>query len=358
MKNTFILLVATAFFGVSASVACHIPPNPPSCPSCPEGSSLIDIDFDDFYAGTIVGATSRDSRNDGLQRFTSAGNSAIEEGTGFTITVGSQPGECAVKAATLYDTDRRQYFDSRGNLTTDYEKAVRRDENWVGRAGSGEDSDLETTNRGSYPNEYTEWSGGGNMAEYNLGNALILQQNLDCNDIDEGHLDLVQGRDQSNYCDEIFAPNDYNSGGFIELSFESAMNGFGFTFADLDDDEISRTSITFFDTSGTSVTVTFDEFSTGVFEDRGSNNTSGKVDWGGTSANRIDTITVAELNNVMNTSLNDISKVNFYLQRSGGITHINYCHYEAVPEASTTVAAFGLFGLLGFHFMRRRKKAK
>jgi len=354
MNRLSVALVSMLLVSIQSAIACHIPPNPPDCPQCPPGSTLVDIDFDDYFAGTLVGGDTSNSYYDGLQLYTSDSNSSIYDGLGFTIDVGDQCGNAQV--GTLYDTDRRIYTDKYGNATTDYEKAVNRDDDWVARAARGEDPDLETTGFYDKPDEWSQWSGG-NMKRNTLGNALIIQEHLDCNDVSEGHLDLVQG--QSNASRDMFAPDDDAAGGYITFEFESAMNGFGFTFADLDWSEVCSTSVTFFDASGASTgEISFNEFQSGVFEDRGTNNTSGSVYWGDNKANRIDTLTVSELNNTMNTNLSNISTVKFHLSGSGGITHINYCHYDAVPEASTLLGSFGLLGLLGLHITRRRKKLK
>ena len=354
MKRLSVLFVSLMLFGASFAMACHIPPNPPDCAACPEGSTLIDIDFDDYYAGTLVGASTNLSNYSSLQGYTSANNSNIAEGMGFTITVGAECGDVGV--ATLYDTDRRIYTDSRGYTTTTYDKVTNRDDSYVARAASGEDPDLETTAYYTSQGEYSAWSGG-NVQYNTLGNALIIQENFDCTNIYQGHLDLVQGQDTYDRCSgSLYAPDDEANGGYITLEFESAMSGFGFTFADLDWSEVCSTTITFFDTTGASVEISLWEFQSGVFQDRGSNNTSGAVVWGDNKANRIDTLSVSEINSVMNTSLTNISSVKFHLSGSGGITNINYCHYDAVPEASTVLGSFGLLGLLCLHFVRRRKK--
>jgi len=355
---SLMLVVATHFCYVSSVMGCHIPPSPPSCPECPPGSTLINIDFDDFLAGTLVGGYSN------LQRYTSANNDALAASLGFTIDIGNNNGpviNCKeVEVGALYDTDRREYYTNNpwdgGTTTTWYNdtSVTNRNDTYIGRGSSGQDTDLEVTNYYSSTGEDSKWAGG-NMQYYNLGNALIIQEHVDGDDVSQGHLDRVQGL--GNPGNWEFAPDDDADGGFITFEFESAMNGFGFTFADLDCSEVYSTNITFFDTTGESVQVSFAEFiNGGDFSNRGSANTSGTVVWGDNTANRIDTITVAELNQVMGTSLSNFSSVSFNLSGSGGITHINYC-YSAVPEASTVMAGGMIVFLLGgFQVMRKRRK--
>jgi len=358
---SLLAVIAAPFLFVNVLFGCHIPPNPPSCPQCPPGSTLVDIDFDDFLAGTLVGGYSS------LQRYSSASNSNLADGLGFSIDIGNNRGPVVnckeVEVGALYDTDKREYFTSKTGdgtaTTTVYTKTnlANRNDDYVARASAGQDSDLEVTGYYTSSGEYSRWSGG-NMQNYNLGNALIIQENVDSDDVSTGHLDYVQGLgDPRNY---NFAPDDDADGGFIQFEFESAMNGFGFTFADLDLSEICSSYITFFDTTGSSIQVSFADFSSGNFSNRGTSNTSGTVVWGDNKANRIDTITVAELNQVMGSSLNNISSVKFNLSGSGGITHINYCYqYAPVPEASTVVAGGMMVFLLGgLQLLRLRRKQR
>jgi hypothetical protein len=354
-KYAALSIVLLGILGIPFAQACHIPPNPPSCPSCPDGSALININFDDYYAGTLVGGY------DHLQLYTSDNNRNIADGMGFTIDINNNKGP---NVGALYDTDRRLYYDRYGNRTEDYSNVARRDDNWVARGETGEDPDLETSAYYSGGNEYSQWGNpgeyNGNLQYNNIGNALIIQERVDHNDISCGHLDQVQGRNETSSSDrDQFAPDDDSNGGFIRFNFENAMSGFGFTFGDLDSGETSRTNITFFDSTGTSVEVSFDEFSSGVFADRGSNNTTGTVEWGDGHLNRIDTISVTELNQVMQTpvELLDISSVQFNLSGSGGIGSIHYC-YSAVPEASTLLSGAGLLFVAGFFTIRRRRKNK
>lgn len=345
ISSLHVLAISAVFFGFVSANACIIPPPPPPpCPSCP--TNCVSIDFDDFYAGTLLGYTSDGGTS--FQRYESATNSNIADGMGFTIEIHNNSGGAEV--ASLYDTDKRLFQTNDGAThygDTEYTDVIGVVANSEGQYyGGTRDSDLEY-----------RWNGG-NVAYEHLGNALIIQEDVYTDHsaftpdyLEDGHLRYVQG-DYDRYQGKV--PDDEAAGGYIQFGFETAMDSFGFTFADLDAGEDA--SITFFDTSGQSIEVGFEEFSSGLFQNR-SQNTSGSVVWENNYANRIDAISVAELNQVMGSNLNNFSQVKFGLSNSGGITHINYC-YSPVPEPSTYLAGSALLFMIGFHFSRSRKKRK
>ena len=310
-------------------------------------NQTVTVDFDEYYAGTLLGY-SDPSSNTHLQRYTSSANNDLSAGQGFELTVQSDGG---ADVAALYDTDRRIYEKSNGGATLHYHQVTSVRDNSEGDAAAGEDSDLEIDDGTD-----GEWEGG-NLQNTRLGNALIIQENFDSDDISQGHLDLVQGQDSNS---NKRAPDDSGAGGYISFGFESSIYSFGFSWIDLDEriNGVYGTTITFVDTSGTvdqSVTVDFVEFESGVFQSR--NGVDQNVVWGDGHANNISSISVAELNNVMNTNLNSFDEVRFDLKGSGGIGHVTYS-FSAVPEPSTYAFGAGMILLIGVHFWRNRKKAK
>jgi len=333
-KSSIFFAVAVAAFGLSVSSLNAVIVN---------GSSVT-VDFEDFYAGTLVGYSNTYS-NTGLQRYTSANNADLASGMGFTVKIDSNYGP---DVGALYDTDQRIYTSTNGGNTRTYSSVNGVVSGSEGDALTGEDPDL----------EYDATSGwnGGNLECERLGNALVIQEHAKSSNISDGHLYYAQGK--SNSKKNRYAPDDSSRGGYIKFSFETDINRFGFDFIDLDNTNGNgeSASITFYDfNTGENVEVGFSEFSTGSFSDRDAN-VSGDVVWGDGTANRIDGISVAELNEVMGTNLTSFSAVKFRMAGSGGIGGISY-HYSPVPESSTVVAGGLIFLFLGMlHFARMRRK--
>ncbi len=329
-------------------------------------SSSIEVDFDDFYSGTLLGYTN--SSVDRQLYSSSNSYSPLGAGQGFTIQIDNNYGP---DVGALYDTDTRVYLDSSGNEIIRYEDlpghspvatTAGRELGSEGDGNSGEDTDLEF--------DRTNGWYGGNLNDERQGNALVIQEHLGISDwygsvsnspsaLDHGHLYFTTGDHNwdTNNNWKKYAPDDDSNGGTICFDFETNLSSFGFNFVDLDRGEDA--SITFVDSLGSSATINLDEFSSssGDFFNRGSNNTSGTVVWGDGKANRVDAISVSELNSVLGTNLNNFEKVSFNLSGSGGISAIHY-GYSAVPEPSTVFAGLGLFAFMGLHFFRSRRKSK
>lgn len=272
--------------------------------------TAIEIDFNDFDSGTLVGFDSLTSRTY-LQRYRSSNNSDLDPGQGFDLKV-INPNNYD-DAGSLYDTDRT----------------------------GGEDPDLEFN------------FDGGNQVGIRQGNALIIQESFDGNDIANGKLDLKYGQHQGS---NTRAPDDEAGGGYLKFYFESGISEFGFTFIDLEE-SAKDTIITFRDSNtGMSASVGFDEFvSGGLFDQTGVG--AGQVVWGNNHANKINPISVADLNNVLGKNFTTFDQVKFRLKGSGGISNMYYNTGTPVPEASTLLGGAGVLLIIGFHFWRRRKAA-
>jgi hypothetical protein len=232
-----------------------------------------------------------------------------------------------------------------------------------GGAGVGEDPDLEFDTTGGWE--------GGNLQGTRLDNALIIQEHTGIakwngsvssspRAVDRGHLYFVQGEHNwgTNNNWQKYAPDDEARGGSINFNFETTIDNFGFDFIDLDRGEnVSNTTITFTDTVGNQSTISFDEFTSGGDFDQTGN--SGEVVWGDGTANRIDGISLDQINNFQSSfggnQLNNFDQVTINLNGSGGIATIRYNLMAPVPEASTVISASAIALLIGVHFYRRRK---
>ena len=342
-KSSIFFAVALAALGFAVSPIHAVIVN---------GSSVT-VDFEDFYAGTLVGY-SNTYQNTHLQRYTSDNNANLAPGTGFTVRIDNN---CGPDVGALYDTDRRTYLDYKyygASETRIYDKVDAVQSNSQGSAGYGEDPDLEYDSTGG-------WSGGwngGNLKNERLGNALIIQEHATWNNIADGHLYYTQGQHYEKY--NKYAPDDSAYGGYMKFTFETDINSFGFDFIDLDCGYCSgeHASITFYDfNTNRHVSVNFSEFSHGAFSNRDANVT-GNVVWGDGKANRIDSISVAELNEVMGTNLTSFSAVKIRTSGSGAVAGIRY-HYTPIPEASTVLAGGLIFlALAGIQVMRIRRRAR
>ncbi len=291
------ILAALSFVGYQSSQAVIV------------NGDAITIDFEDFESGTLLGYDDLNT-NTHLQRYRSSNNSDLDPGQGFDLTINNPSN--SKDAAALYDSNR----------------------------SGGEDPDLEFDYKG------------GNQQGIKQGNVLIIQESFDGNDISNGELDLAYGKHQS---DSKRAPDDEANGGMIKFSFESNISQFGFTFIDLDESNMT-TSITFRDTNtNTTAKITFNEFEkSGLFDQTGVG--AGQVVWGDRTANKVNPITVADLNNVLGKDFSSFNEVQFDLKGSGGISNVYYSTGTPVPEASTYIGGTGILLLIGFHFYRRRKQ--
>lgn len=327
--------------------------------------SYVEVDFDDFYSGTLVGYENR--RVDRQLYSSSNAYSPLDNGMGFDIHIDSN-GNCDV--GTFYDTDRRLYDTSSNGSSQSYydlpgSSPVATDSGRLpgteGQGAVGEDPDLEYDTTGGW----TE----GNLQNQRQGNALIIQENFGIakwkgsvsnspSAISRGHLYFTQGQHNwgTNNNWQKYAPDDNASGGSITFDFETNINSFGFNFIDLDGSE--GATITFTDSTGITTTVGFDQFEAGGSFQQGAAGSTDEVVWQNGAANRINPISVADVNSTLNTNLSNFESVTINLTGSGGISQIRYGFSTPVPEASTVASAAGIVLLIGFHFFRTYRKRK
>jgi|GEM_PF-4437252 len=173
---------------------------------------------------------------------------------------------------------------------------------------------------------------GGNVADGNFGNALIIQE----------------------VGVSIDNPDDEGGGGILTITSDLALNSFAFTIIDLDNGSVAASTFTARDTS----TDEFVTFSLQLFEDPAVEigtpvsafNTTG-VDIDDSHANFIDSVTLANLQ-TLNPDLVSFDQIEINFQGSGALGDITLGTFVTIPEP-TSVALLGLGGLT---LIGRRKR--
>ena len=173
----------------------------------------------------------------------------------------------------------------------------------------------------------------GNAAADSLHNLLIIQTNTGGLAAVGNHINID--------------PNDHADGGTITFTWAVPVFDFFFTFVDMEDEEISESSIQFF-TSAADV-VPFAELPFALFD-----GVSG-IDYG---ENSVNLFSLADVNLALASETGGVGpfysrKITFNLSSSGAIGSIGY---NAVPEPGAVVL-FGT-GLLALAAVARRRSAR
>lgn len=347
----------------------------------------VDVDFNEFLAGTFVDTEYQTSGPDAGGLLV-----GVPLGFGFELVYTGNGGN--VDAGVLYDTDRRQYDDGDGNPLDApvYDNFSSIIPNSEGGGMVGEDPDLEfdspqtsTGATGTFntnangPGGTTSWAGGnlsggpGTSAGSREGNAIILQENATTSEIAAGHLTLIQGNgDDNNSAGSLNAPDDGGEG-TIRLNFETAIVAIDFEWIDFEEGGFE---ITFVDGTATA-SIEFSEF-TGDTTNLPAN-PGGTGDWvavfGGLDASQDDgysnqiavnsngnmILTADRINAITNTATssawsdgqnhNSWDAVFFTLTGSGGLGAVGY---TVIPEPSTYMAGLICILMAGGLYLRRR----
>jgi hypothetical protein len=339
---------------------------------------FVDVDLEDILAGTLIGDVGA-NRHQTFENLGDFGDPLLGNGLwtttdiGFVITAENNSGTDTFVA--LYDSEQRQYYtDGTFNTPTrvfdNVGGVAGRDDSSSGNAATGEDPDLERDDDGD-----GQWEAGNIALTTNVGNVMIVQENLNNTERAQGHTHFVQGQDVGNN----HAPDDL-VGGEILITFESDLTQYVFTWVDLETpNEVSVTFGGLEDSNGNAVAGTievfFDDLETGGAYDQAAN-------WGDRHINEIVFGTIEDDNTDLDAGNNtheaflainsglsaDVVSFNTVLfdtnadggggGNSGGVGLFAFRLREpvtVVPEPSTYVTGALLVGLVALGVWHRRK---